>query len=79
MGDIMYKNVFLEIDLNNEDLLICNTCNQTKPVSQFYKESSKRRKTVYQKRRQCIECWSKYKGKMKTTLPGAKLFYYEDI
>lgn len=76
----MKKNVFLEIDERySEDLLICRTCNRTKPVSEFYNESTSKRTKVYQKRKQCIKCWSKYKGKMKASAIGAKLFYYEDI
>ena len=76
----MKMNVFLEIDeYHKEDLLICRTCNKTKPVSQFYNESVSKKTKVYQKRKQCVKCWSKHKGKMKPFTPGAKLFYYEDI
>lgn len=74
-------NVLLELlGEEQEHVLICKTCDEIKPVSNFYYESSSKRTTVYQRRKQCIDCWSKLKGKMKKTSPsGAKLFYCEDI
>ena len=74
-------NVLLEIvGEPQEDVLICKTCNETKPVSCFYVESSSKRTKSYQRRRQCIDCWAELKGKMRKSKPfGATLFYYEAI
>jgi hypothetical protein len=74
-------NVFLEPrDEDLEDVLVCKTCNQIKTVSNFYFESSSKRTREHQRRKQCIDCWSKLKGKMRKTYPSnAKLFYCEAI
>jgi len=73
-------DVFLEpLDETKEDTMICYTCNETKPVSYFYVESSSKRTKWYQRRGQCVCCWSTLKGKKRPTTSGAKLFYYEVI
>lgn len=74
-------NVLLEL-LNEpqQHVQICKTCNECKPVDRFYKESSSKRSKSYQRRLQCIECWTDLKGKMKKpSKSGATLFYYEVI
>ena len=59
---------------------ICKTCSVCKPVDQFYFESASKRSKPYQRRLQCIDCWTELKGKMKKpTQVGATLYYYEVI
>lgn len=74
-------NPILEIlGERQKDVQICKTCNECKPVDQFYPESSSKRSKVYQRRLQCIDCWSVLKGKTKRPAKfGATLFYYEAI
>jgi|LakMenEpi03Aug12_release.lakeMendotaPanAssembly.Ray.scaffolds.fasta_scaffold263707_2 hypothetical protein len=74
-------NVLLELkDEDLEDVLACNTCNQIKTVSNFYIESSSKRTRVYQRRKQCIDCWAELKGKTIKSYPSnSVLFYCEAI
>lgn len=74
-------NPLLELlNETQEHVQICCTCGVCKPVSEFYPESKSKRKHVYQRRLQCVDCWAILKGKKKiSTLSGAKLFYYEAI
>jgi hypothetical protein len=40
----------------------CECCGETKYISEFYLESSSKRKYADQVRKQCVVCWDKYKG-----------------
>lgn len=74
-------NVLLEPkDENQENALACKTCNQVKPESSFYIESSSKRTKEYQRRKQCIDCWADLKGKITKSYPSnSVLFYCEAI
>lgn len=74
-------NPLLEIlDEPQSDVQICCTCGKCKSVDQFYIESFSKRKYVYQRRKQCVDCWSELKGKKRRpSTGGSKLFYYEAI
>jgi len=74
-------NVLLEpMDEEQEHVQICKTCNVIKPVSSFYLESSSKRNSEFQRRKQCIDCWAELKGKMRKSSPSSvKLFYCEAI
>lgn len=42
----------------------CVTCRELKLKSEFYLESSSKKKYTNQVRKQCIECWDQHKGYM---------------
>jgi hypothetical protein len=43
--------------------LPCNSCNQLKPIINWYVESEPKRKHNNHMRKQCIGCWDMYNGK----------------
>lgn len=41
----------------------CNTCDQIKPLEEFYNESASRSRHNEQRRNQCKVCWNKFNGR----------------
>jgi hypothetical protein len=41
----------------------CDTCYQEKLIENFYLESSSKARHNEQRRKQCIDCWAKFKGR----------------
>lgn len=41
----------------------CDTCGKEKLVEEFYLESSSKSRHNEQRRKQCKECWTKFKGR----------------
>jgi hypothetical protein len=40
----------------------CNTCSETKLVTEFHMESFSKRKHNEQRRKQCKDCWYRFNG-----------------